>query len=584
MALADKDSIARALREVASYLQLNGENAFRTRAYELAAERIAGLTRPIDEWLEQGRLTELPGIGPSMAEKVTELATTGHLGYLESLRAAYPPGVLSLLDVPDLGPKKAKLLIEGLGIRDIAGLEEACRSGRVRGLKGFSARAEQRLLEGIQRHREVAGDGRHPLGEVLPLADLLLGGLRAAPGVNTASVAGSARRACETVGDLDLVVASSRPEEAIAALVHSHLVEEVLVRGESKVSVRLAPMALRVDLLVVPEASYASALHHLTGSKAHHIRLRGLARERGVSLSEWGLSRDDALSAFSSEEELYALLGLPFIPPELREDTGEIEAAASGALPLDLVTEADVLGNVHAHSTWSDGRNTLEEMVRGASALGMRYLTVTEHSQSAGYAGGLDEAGLLRQAAELSRIALHVGGDVELLRGVESDILEDGSLDYPAELLSAMDVVIGSVHQRFHQDEESMTRRLFRALDDPNMDIWGHPTGRLLGKRAPAPMDLSALLDRAAERGVAVEVNGNPERLDLKAEHVREAIRRGVKLSLSTDAHSVDELRRNLWYAVATARRGWARRSDVINARPRAEFAGSLRRGRARGA
>jgi DNA polymerase (family 10) len=328
---------------------------------------------------------------------------------------------------------------------------------------------------------------------------------------------------------------------------------------------------------VLPDGDFATALHHFTGSKAHHIRLRGLAQDKGYKLSEWGLHQGEHKVPIAEEAEIYTTLGLQPVPPELREDQGEIEAALAHTLPTDLLTLQDIVGNVHAHSTWSDGRNSLEEMALAARALGFKYFTVTEHSQTSGYAGGLKEDALRRQWDEIDAVNEKVKG-ITLLKGVESDILADGSLDYPDALLEQLDVVIGSIHQRYGQDEDAMTQRVLNAFDNPNLMIWGHPTGRLINKREPAPMRMEELLDKAAKKGVTVEVNGSAERLDLKPEHIRLALARGLKLVASTDAHEVAELSGHLPLAVGTARKGWARKGDVLNTLGATAFLKAIRR------
>jgi DNA polymerase (family 10) len=595
MTPVDKSSVVKALRELAAYLQLEGENAFKTRAYELAAERIAGLSDDLAALVAQHGLTALPNIGESIGKKIEELVTTGKLGALEQVKAFYPPRILELLEVPELGPKKVKALFEQLGVGSIDDLEKACQAGQVRGLKGFGARTEEKLLANVALARRTkAAGGRKRLADVQPLAAAALEWVRQAPGVTRASLGGSVRRMKETVADVDLLAAAADPAPVFAHFLQFPGIAEVLGSGESKTSVRLKALDLQLDLRVLPDEDFASALHHFTGSKAHHIRLRGLALEKGLTISEWGVFRMGAAAApqkrgtakhegaqeklpIREEKDLYALLGMQEVPPELREDWGEIEAALRHELPTDLVTAEDIVGNVHAHTTWSDGRDSLEAMARAAHALGYRYLTITEHSQTSNYAGGLTLDRLEAQWEEIARVQELVPG-VTLLRGIESDILEDGSLDYPDHVLERLDVVIGSIHQRYGQDEDAMTRRVLAAFDNPHLQVWGHPSGRLLLKREPAAMRMEEILDKAAEKGIVIEVNGCPDRMDLASEYVRLALQRGLQLCLSTDAHSTDELRTHLPYAVAAARRGWARKGDVVNARPLAAFQKAISR------
>jgi DNA polymerase (family 10) len=578
MVLNDKSAVVKALRDMGLLKQIKGENSFKTRAYDIAADRIAGLSDDIGELVQKGTLIDLPGIGESMAAKITELVTTGKIASLDELRAEFPPTMLELLRVPDLGPKKAKILHEELKIGSIEALEAACRAHQLRGLKGFGEKTEIKLLAGIEVAKRAATGSRRRLSQVLPKAQKLLEHLKLAPGVVRASLGGSVRRMRETVADVDMIVSAADPEPVFKQLTTMSDVAQVIGQGDSKASVRLYDKDgdLQVDLRVLPDEDFATALHHFSGSKAHHIRLRGLAIDRGLKISEWGVTRGEEKLKITTEDDIYALLQMQPVPPELREDWGEVEASLEGRLPQDLITPRDILGNVHAHTTWSDGRNSLEEMALAAKAMGLQYLTVTEHSQTAGYAGGLKEDDLKRQWDEIDAVNAKIKG-LTLLKGIESDILEDGRLDYPDAFLEKLDVVICSIHQRHSQNEDQMTKRMLAAFDNPFFMIWGHPTGRLLLKREPAPMRMEEILDKAAERGITIEVNGGPERLDLSAEHVRLALQRNLKLVLSTDAHSVDELRDNLPYALGMARKGWARKSDVLNARPVREFKAALR-------
>ena len=570
----DPLSIARALREVSQYLQLKGDDFYKTRAYDQGAERMAGFSGDLDTLVREGRLTELPNIGATLAEKITELHRTGTLQLLEKLRAEFPPGILELLQLPDLGAKKAAALHKALGVGSIEQLEQAARDQRIRGLKGFGERSEQKILAGIEQYRSA--HARRRLGEVLPVARALLSEVRAAPGVVRAEVAGSVRRWCELVSDVDIVASAPEAEPVLAVLARQSGVREVLGQGESKCSVRMED-GLQVDLRVLPDEDYATALHHFTGSKAHHVRLRGRARDLGLTISEWGVFRGEEKLPVPTEEALYALLGMSYVPPELREDVGEFEAALAGTLP-DLLAPSAVQGVVHSHSTWSDGKSSLEQMARAAAALGLRYLTVTDHSAAAAYAGGLDETRVRSQWEEIARVQELVP-QLRLFRGLEVDILEDGALDLSDGLLAELDVVIASVHVRHGQDEAAMTARVLRALDHPCTDVLGHPTGRLLQRRDPSPLNIPAVVERAAKRGVLLEVNGNPDRLDLSAEHVRLALQGGVRLVVSADAHSTLALH-NVAFAIHTARKGGARTSDVLNTRGPDEFLAEIRRRR----
>ncbi|MCP3101842.1 DNA polymerase/3'-5' exonuclease PolX [Myxococcus sp. K15C18031901] len=574
-AIVDKNTIAQVLRDISLLLQLQGENAFRSRAYDQGADRILGLTQDLGPLVAEGRLESLPGIGPALAEKITELVTTGRMRYFDELRAKFPPGLLELMRLPDLGPRKVGALWRELGVGSVDALEQACREQRVRQLKGFGEKSEAKILEGIALYRRARGE-RKLLGDALPVAEALLERVRASPGVVRASLGGSVRRRAETVADVDIIASAADPGPVLDALATAPGVAAVLGKGDSKCSVRLTEGDLQVDLRVLPDEDFATALHHFTGSKAHHIRLRGMGHERGLKISEWGVHRDDGSKvSVKDEAALYALLDMQYVPPELREDNGEVEAALASQLPTDLVTLEDVQGAVHAHTTWSDGRNSLEEMARAAKELGLKYLTITEHSEAAIYAGGLKVDDLQRQWEEIDRVNEAVPG-VRLLKGIEVDILESGALDYDDRVLERLEVVIASVHVRHSMDEEQMTQRVLTALDNPFLHILGHPTGRLIQSREPYPLRMEAVLERAAERGVAVEINGKPARLDIKAEYVRKATRLGVRLVVSCDAHRREDLG-NLAFAVATARRGWARRQDVLNTLPADRFLAALR-------
>jgi DNA polymerase (family 10) len=614
----DKPAVARALREIGMLLEVKGENPFKVRAYEAGARALEEALEDLPTLVDTGRLRDLRGIGEALARKIAELHRAGRTDLLDRLRAELPAGVLELLRVPDLGPKKIAALRAALGVSSLAELEAACRSGRVRGVKGFGARTEQRILENLKVLATRPGGmllstalevGQHLVEHLLKHDGDLR---RESDTCLRVDLAGSARRMKEAVSDIDLVASSSRPAEVAARLASFSQVAEVLGQGDTRTTVRLAS-GVQVDLRVVAPQDHATALHHLTGSRAHHVKLRGLARKRGYSLSEYGLARLEpgerldgdspgepwptgpigASAAASvargpprapataggpvrvaSEDELYALLGLPFIPPELREDEGEIEAGLAGSLPSDLVQQEDIRGVVHCHTRWSDGRATLQEMAEAADALGMEYLTVTDHSPSAHYAGGLTVDRLKAQWDEIARVQENVR--VRLLRGTESDITEEGGLDFPDAVLEQLDVVIASVHSRFKMDEAEMTRRLVRAMKHPLFKIWGHARGRLLFEREPFACRMEEVLDALASSRGAVEVNGDPQRMELEPRFLRTAAERGIPVVLSVDAHSTAALG-FLRYAVATARRGWVRRGDVLNARPFEEFRRAVR-------
>lgn len=571
--------VANSLREISQLLQLKGENAFKVRAYDLAADAFDALpsdpTAPggLLERVRAGTLGQIQGVGKAIDQKVTELVTKGRLEYLENLRREFPHGALDLVRIPGLGPRKAATLIKELDVASLDDLEKACREGRVRGLKGFGEKTEASILEGIAQLK--ASGGKKPLWETRPFAEQLLECVRAAPGVVRAEIAGSVRRYAELNSDVDIVAAGAPVEPIMDAFATAPGVVEVLARGPTKCSVRLHD-GLQADLRVVTEPQFATALHHFTGSKQHHVKLRGIARDQGLTISEYALARQDGGAPLEvrSEADLYRHLGLAHVPPELREDLGELELAAQSSLP-ELIQLEDIRGYVHCHSTWSDGAATLEEMVRAAKALGAQFITISDHSKAAHYARGLDEERLARQWDEIAEVQERVGG-IRVLRGSEVDILEDGALDFPDAVLEKLDVVIVSVHQRFKLDEASQTRRIARALSHPLCRIWGHPTGRRVGERPEMVARWEELIALAAEKGVVVEANGSPHRLDFGADLLRLTRKHGCKISCSVDAHSTQELL-NLHYAVGTARRGWVEKSRVVNARGPDEFLKMLR-------
>jgi len=574
----DAAAIAAALREIAQHLTFRGENQFKVRAYENGAQALESLGEDLGKVIAEKRLTQVRGIGSSLAEKIEELHRTGATALLDELRAGMPPGVLEMARLPDMGPKKAKALHDALGVSSVAELEAACVAGKVRELKGFGQKSEDKILAGIKRASSQSaqgGGGRILLSSALGVGEPLLAYMRAAPAVRAADLAGSLRRWRETVADLDMVVGSDDAAAVMDHFVAFPGVGEVEARGDTKCTVRMQT-GLQIDLRVVPPGDYATALHHFTGSKAHHVVIRGRARERGLTISEWGVERLDGSGKLEvgSEAALYQLLELPFIPPELRENEGELEAADGGDRFEDLVAAGDVRGLIHCHTTYSDGKNSVEDMARAADALGAEYMTITDHSPAAAYAGGVGLERLLQQWDDIDRVQPKV--KVRILRGTESDILEDGALDYPREVLERLDVVIASIHSRMKMDAEKMTARLVAAMRHPVFKIWGHPLGRRLLEREPFGCDVEAVLDAAAASRAAIEINGDPHRLDLEPKWIRLARARGLKFVVSTDAHSIEGLG-YLRYGVATARRGGIRKSEVLNARGVEEFLKAVR-------
>lgn len=557
----DKLAVARILREIGLYLDLKGDNRFRARAYETGARAVEELREELPLLVAQERLTETRGIGPALAAVIAEIVTTGQSQQLEKLRGELPPGVLELAQVPGLTIKKIEQLHTALGIDSIAKLRAACVSGEVRAIKGFGAKTEEKLLQALDRWERR--DARVLLVDALEVAEPFAAYLAHHPAAQKVQLAGSLRRWRETVADVDFVVASDEPEAMVEHFLAYPAVVTVVERAGGDVVVRLSD-GLHVELHVVAPGDFATALLRATGSAAHVARLEALGQARGIALT----------APAATEEELYQRLHLAWVPPEQREDDGEIEQALDGSLPADLIAIGDIRGMTHCHTTYSDGRNSVEEMVREAEAMGMQYLTITDHSPAAHYAGGVDLDRLQRQWDEIARVQETT--KVRLLRGTESDILEDGALDYPDRILEQLDVVIASIHSRMKMDPATMTRRLVNAMKQPVFKIWGHALGRLVLKRDPIACDVEAVLDAVAGSRAAIEINGDPYRLDLAPEWVRKARQRGIRFVISTDAHSTAGLH-NLRFGVHTARRGWVRRGEVLNALDADAFARAVR-------
>lgn len=577
--MIDRAEVADALEEIGLLLELLGENPFKTRAYGNAARIVRALDRDLAELIARGELRGIKGIGPALVEKITTLVTTGSLPYLDGLRSQIPETMLEWLKIPGLGPKKARVIHVTLGIATLLDLEQAGKDGKLRDLPGFGEATERKILSGIARVREHSGRFLRPiiLGEARRLTALL----SALPGVGLVEVAGSARRGASTSKDIDVVATARDAAPVIEAFASDPSVVEVVGAGPTKCSVRLAA-GPNADLRVVPDASYPFALMYFTGSKAHNVALRGRASAMGLKLNEYALIKesDGAPIPCADEAAIYRALGLAFIPPELREDQGELEAAVRGGLP-DLVTAGDLKGILHCHSTWSDGQNTIEEMAEAARAMGMTYLGLCDHSRSAAYAGGLSIERVKAQHDEIDAVNAKLAGSIRVLKGTEVDILADGSLDFPDEVLRTFDLVVASVHSRFNLGAEEQTERMVRAARNPFVDIIGHPTGRILLTRDPYPLDLFAVIDAAAERGVAVEINAHPSRLDLDSAGLRHGLARGMKTSIDPDAHETAGLA-DIAYGIDTARRGWCTAGDVLNTRPLDELLGWLRSRRER--
>jgi len=570
----DKKEAAQILEEIAVLLELKGENPFKTRAYQNAARAVLALEGSLDEAVRSGELTRIKGIGKALAEKLTELVTTGKLSYYEELKEAVPRGLLEMIAIPGLGPRKAKTIYEKLGISTLSALEQACRDGRIAKLPGFASRTQQKIIEGIEylkKHRD-----RFLYSEALAEAQELLAQIESRPETIRSSIAGSLRRAMETVKDIDIVAGTHDPEALMDFFVSVPQARSVVACGKTKSTIRLAS-GINADLRAVKEKEFPYALHHFTGSKAHNTALRSRAKSMGLKMNEYGLFRSEHSLPARDEAEIFAHLGLSYIPPELREDRGEIEAAASGSLP-ELVTMRDMRGVLHVHTKWSDGSAPLEEMAKAARELGYRYLGIADHSKSAYYAGGLSEEEIYEQHSAIDELNGKLRGIV-ILKGIESDILPDGSLDYSEKVLESFDFVIASVHSSFGLSRERMTRRIIQAMKNPFVDILGHPTGRLLLVRDAYEVDLEAVLEAAADLGVAMELNAHPQRLDLDWRWGNLARSLGVKIAINPDAHHVEGLE-DVRYGVGIARKGWFSRSDVLNCMSVSEFRTCLRRRR----
>lgn len=569
-----KNEIADVLTQIGTLLELKGENPFKVRAYQSGARALEAIEEvELARLIAAEELKSVKGIGDALAQKITELHTTGRLVFFEKLQASVEPGLVALLQIPGLGPKKIRALHTQLGISDIAGLAQACQDGRVAELAGFGEKTQVNLLAGI-KNREAYGR-RHLWWDAAEIAAPILAGLRQLPAVRRAEAAGSLRRGMETVGDLDFIVAADEVEPVVQWFVAQPEVKEVTAQGETKASVRFES-GLQADLRLVPEAQFAFALHHFTGSKDHNVQMRQRALARGLSLSEWGLTPVAAAGAgegatapvpvVPTETELFAALGLHPIPPELREGLGEIEAAEKAPLPR-LVEESDLRGAFHNHTTASDGGNTLAEMAAAAEALGWEYLGIADHSKSSFQAKGLHEDRLLRQVAEIRALNASRRFKTRIFAGTECDILADGRLDFDEAVLAQLDYVVVSVHNAFAQDEATMTARIVRAIEHPGTTMLGHATGRLLLRREGYRVDLARVIDAALAHGVVIELNANPWRLDLDWRYWRKAAARGLLCAINPDAHDTAGLG-FVRAGINAARKGWLTPENILTTWP----------------
>ncbi len=557
-------AVAKVFQDIADLLELKEENAFKIRAYQKAARTIENLPVEVEQLMEQGKLREVPGIGEAIEKKISELVTTGRLGYYDKLRAEFPEGISLLMDIPGIGPKTALRLSKELGISTVDELEKAASNGKVAALYRLGEKTQANILRRIQAMRRK--DQRVPLGQALPMVEEIVAALNSCPGVHDLVPAGSLRRFKETIGDIDVMGTASAPERVLQAFAELPQVEEVMVQGTTKASVIVGD-GLQVDLRMVEEDCFGSLLQYFTGSKDHNIALRERAVRSGLKISEYGITtlKTGKTEKFASEEGYYARLGLEFIPPEIREGRGEIERAAQGTLPR-LIELSDIKGDIHVHTDWSDGHDSIEAIALAAKERGYHYIAITEHSAGRGIAHGLNEERLRRQIAEIERLNQTLDG-IRVLSGIEVDIRADGSLDLSDDVLAELDLVIAAVHSAMGQDEEKMTRRVIKAMENPHVDVLAHPTCRILGEREPVSIDLEEVFRAALRTDTALEINAMPERLDLRDIHVLRARELGVELLIGTDAHSIAQLDL-MRFGVGIARRGWCRADDILNTKP----------------
>ena len=554
--------VAQVFDDIADLLEIKGEKVFKVLAYRRGAEAIRTQGRDINAIWEDGELEKIPGVGKAIAEKTDELLSTGKLGYYENLKAEIPIGLLEILKVGDVGPKKAARFWKELDITTVDQLETAAKNGELQQLSGMGAKSEARILESIEalKRRQT---GRMSIGVAVPIAEQLLEELRKHPKVKAADTAGSLRRMSETVGDLDILVSTDHSEEVMQAFVDLSVVGRVKSKGEVKTSVELID-GVRVQVWTHPSERFGTALQYATGSKDHNVRLRELALSKGFSLSDQALKYDDGREiTVSSEVEVYEKLGLPWIPPEMREDRGEVQAAQNGELPK-LIEVKNLKGELHSHTTWSDGKNSILEMVEAAKKQGHKYLAITDHSQSLGIANGLDMKRVEQQRKEINKVRKKLKDGFVLLHGTEMEVLADGSLDFPDDVLEKFDLVIASVHTGQRQPRDKFTARMLSAIRSPHVDMIAHPSGRLIGKREPADLDMDQVLEAALVHGVILEINSNPERLDLNDIYARRAAEMGIPLAINTDAHRPEHLAFRS-FGVGIARRAWVTSKQVVN-------------------
>ena len=565
--------IAKIFNDIADLLEIKGENPFRIRAYRRAALNLESFAENVAETPKE-KLLQIPGIGQDLAAKVEEYVKTGKLRSYEDLKREVPEGLGVLLSVPSLGPKTAKLLSDKLKVKNLDDLERLAREHKLIGLPGIKEKTEENILKGVEMLKR--GMERQPLGKVLPIADDMVEHLKKRAPVNKINIAGSIRRWKDTIKDIDILATAGDSRAVMNAFVHLPHVKDILMQGPTKSSV-IIHEGLQVDLRVVEEESFGAALAYFTGSKGHNIRLREMAVKAGLKINEYGIFRekDDKKMGGGKEEDVYRILGLPFIPPELREDTGEIEAAIEGRLP-DLVTPGDIKGDLHVHTRRSDGSHDFHELIEEARKIGYAYIAITDHSKGLGIARGLSEERIIEEKREIEAINKRLRG-FRLLAGVEVDIRSDGHLDFSDEILKQLDIVVASIHSGFRQTREQITRRMVSAMRNSYVSIIAHPSGRLLGERDPYDLDMKEVLKVAKETGTAIEINAYPLRLDLNDMHAKMAKEMGTKMVISTDTHVISQFN-YMTYGVSIARRGWLEKSDVLNTMDYNALAKALKR------
>ena len=566
--------ISKIFNDIVNILKIKDENRFKIRAYERVAATIENLPMEVETLYNLGKLDEIPGVGEAISKKIEELIKTGKLEYYENLKQKIPSGVLELLNIPEIGPRKAKLFYEELDIDNVEKLEKAAREHKLQTLPGMGEKAEKKILKGIQLINQ--GKQRTLLGIALPIAEKMVMQLKSLPEIDQIDIAGSLRRRKDTIGDIDILVSSNHPEKVMEQFTHLPEVKEVLAEGLTKSAI-LTQQNVHLDLRVVELDSFGAAMQYFTGSKAHNVRLREMAVKKGLKINEYGVfqARNNKKIAGKEEQEIYRKLGLQYIMPELREDRGEFEAAQKKQLPK-LVTIEDIKGDLHTHTSDSDGLNTIDEIVEAAKKKGYEYIAITDHSQSLYVAGGLTEEKLLKQIEQIETINKNLNNFV-VLKGIEVDIKSDGTLDFPDSILERLDIVIAAIHTGLKQERGKLMERLTKAMRNPLVNIIAHPTGRIIGYREPYDIDVQELIKIAAETHKVLEINASPERMDLKDIYVKSAREEGVLLAIGTDTHQLSSLD-NMTYGISIARRGWLEKSNLINTFSLAELKARLKK------